>query len=153
MHLQADRAPVTAGRVLRTVRALAPDTQTEGETKVIAMAIYMTANDVLKLNWKKNPRPLRDRGGIYRIIDKRTGELLYVGQATSLGNRLAPSAHPIFDRSKHDVFILFEASHAERCKMEGRFIELLKPKLNKRNGTMPTPTQDDLREYFLRIFG
>ena len=117
------------------------------------MTIYMTAYDVLKLDWKKNPRPLRDRGGLYRITDKRTGELLYVGQATNIGQRLAPSVHPVFDRSKHDVFVLFEASDIERSKMEGRFIELLKPKLNRRNGTMPTLTQDEIREYYLRIFG
>jgi len=117
------------------------------------MTIYMTCSDVLSLNWQKNPRPLKGRCGLYRIIERATGELLYIGQATNLGTRLAPSVHHVYDRNKHDVFILFEESRSERCKMEGVFIQLLKPKLNKRNGTMPKPTQEEVREYYRRIFG
>jgi hypothetical protein len=116
--------------------------------------IYMTAQDVLELDWQMNPKPLRNRGGgMYRVVDRNTGDLLYIGQAADLSHRLTPSSHHVYDKSKHDVYILFEQNHNERCKMEGVFIQILKPKLNKRNGTMPKPSEEELREFHRRIFG
>lgn len=122
---------------------------TNGGKKII----YMTTQDVLELDWKFNPKPLRNRGGgIYRIVDRKTGELLYIGQASNLSNRLAPSVHHVFDRSKHDVHILFEQDYHERCKMEYDFIRIMKPKLNQRNGWMPGYTEKELHEQYKGIF-
>lgn len=117
------------------------------------MNIFWSEMDVLRLNWKKNPKPLRGRGGLYRIVERETGELLYVGQASNLGVRLAPSVHPIFDRGVHDVYVLFEADREERRQMEGLFIQLLRPSCNIRNGTMPKPPSKMTDEYYRQLFG
>lgn len=122
-------------------------------SEIVTGKVYWSAEEILALDWKKNPRPLRNRGGgMYRVVDKKTGKLLYVGQATNLSWRLAPSVHPVYRRELHDVYILFEQDHDMRCHMEGQFIRLLKPKRNKRNGTMPKPTDDMLRECYNRVF-
>lgn len=86
------------------------------------------------------------------IVVKGTNELIYIGQASSLSNRLAPSVHPIFDRKQHDVYILFEKSRKERRYMEGVFIQILKPPMNQRNGTMPSPSKALVTQYYRMIF-
>lgn len=116
------------------------------------MKLYMTAQEVLGLDWKKNPHGLRGRGGIYRIVERSTGKLLYVGQSDDVGHRLCPSCHHVYNKKIHDVYILFEGSADERAQMEGVFIQLLKPSKNRRNGTMPEPSQEQLRECYDRIF-
>lgn len=125
-------------------------TDTNGGSKIMD---YMTVQDVLNCNWQKNPRPLRNRGGVYRIVDRKTGNLLYIGQASNLGARLAPSVHHVYDKMQHDVFIVFEQDHNERCKMEYRFITIMQPKLNIRNGIKPVYSVEELREAHRRIFG
>jgi excinuclease UvrABC nuclease subunit len=116
--------------------------------------IYMTIQDVLNLDWQKNPKlPRSGKGGVYRIVDRSTGGLLYIGQATNLSHRLLPSVHHVYDRNKHDVYIVFEQDHNERCKMEYRLIQIMKPKLNIRNGTSPVYSEEELREAHRRIFG
>lgn len=116
------------------------------------MKMYLTAADVLSLDWKKNPVPLRDRAGVYRIHDRASGELLYVGHSSNLGARLSPSVHPVYRRDKHDVYILFVDDLKERGYMEGRFITLLKPPVNIRAGWRPK--MDDALEssYYDLIF-
>ena len=125
-------------------------TDTNGVKKIVDCR---TAQDVLNLNWQKNPRPLSKRSGVYRVVKQSTGELLYIGQATNLGDRLAPSNHHVYDKRQHDVFILFEQDHNERCKMEYNFIRIMKPKLNIRNGLAPTYTEEEMTEIYRSIFG
>lgn len=117
------------------------------------MNIFMTAQDVLELNWQKNPKPLRDRGGVYRIVERKTGNLLYIGQSSNLSTRLSPSIHHVYDKNKHDIYIVFEKDHNERCKMEYNFIRIMKPKRNKRNGLTPKYSEEELREVYRSIFG
>ena len=124
-------------------------TDTNGVKKIVECR---TAQDVLNLNWQKNPKPLKDRGGVYRIIERDTGDLLYIGQAVDLRNRLSAS-HPVYSKSGHDVYIVFEQDHNERCKMEYNFIRIMKPKLNKRNGFSPKYSEEELDEIYRSIFG
>ena len=123
------------------------------DTTTGAIKIYMNVHDILGLNWHKNPKPLRNRGGgVYRIVERSTGSLLYIGQASNLSNRLTPSNHHVYDKKKHDVYIVFEQDHNERCKMEYRFITIMKPKLNQRNGIAPIYSEEELREVHRNIF-
>lgn len=116
------------------------------------MKIFLTAKDVFSLDWQKNPAPLRDRGGVYMIREKGTDALLYIGQSGNLGNRLAPSVHPVYKREKHDVYVLFEGNRNERRYMECRFIELLHPLINIRRGLHTTAPEALTRQYYDAIF-
>jgi hypothetical protein len=112
-----------------------------------------TIQDVMSENWQMNPSRPRKRGGVYRIVERATGELLYIGQASDLSSRLTPSVHPVYRKSKHDVYIVFEQDKNERCKMEYRFITIMKPKLNKRNGWIPEYSETEMQEIYRSIFG
>lgn len=101
------------------------------------MIVYESKEQVLALPWQKNPISIKNKPGVYLVIDKCDGKLLYIGQASQLGSRLTPSIHPIFRREIHDVYILFEKDRNERRRMEWSFIQLLKPKLNIRSGLQP----------------
>jgi hypothetical protein len=115
--------------------------------------VYKSQEEILSLHWKKNPKPLRGRPGVYRIVEKLTGAILYIGQASYLGNRLSKSVHPVFNREFHDVYIIFENDRNERRRMEWSFIQLLKPKLNKKNGLAPADgIQEFADEQYKRIF-
>lgn len=117
------------------------------------MIIYRLKEDVLRLDWFKNPRPLRGRSGVYRIVDKISGELLYIGQASYLGSRLSPSTHPIYRKDIHDVYILFEDDRNERRRMEWSFIQLLKPILNIRSGFAPKDGKEEfVTEQYRQLF-
>jgi hypothetical protein len=116
------------------------------------MKIYNNIQDVLNENWRKNPRPLRDKGGVYRIVNRANGELLYIGQSANVGHRLTPSCHLVFRRDLHDVYVLFVEDTKERYYMEGRFVTLLKPRLNQRAGLRPRLSEDIKKVYYDQIF-
>lgn len=99
--------------------------------------------DVLSLDWKKNPTSIWYHAGVYMIVNKKTREILYIGQATNLGHRLRPSTHPVFKREKHDVYIIFESDRNERRNMEWAFIQLVKPSVNIRNGIAPNAGKEE----------
>lgn len=113
----------------------------------------MTRADVLKLGWKKNPRPLCGRAGVYYLSDKQTKEIIYIGQTKNLGSRLSPCNHPVYRRDKHDVYIIFEDDPQERGQMETRFIMMFRPRFNHNIGWQPTIAEQDVDAAYRKIFG
>ena len=117
------------------------------------MQTFFTAGEVIKLDWIKNPAKLRNKAGVYLVTDKASKKLLYIGQSNNLMMRMFPSIHPIYRRELHNLYVLFEPDIIERKRMECRFIELLKPAMNRRSGIRIKPTEELAQEYYDRIFG
>lgn len=116
------------------------------------MEAYNTIEEVLALPWKKNPSR-GNRGGVYRVVERETGNLLYIGQTSNLRHRLTPSQHPIYDRNIHDLYVLFIDNRDERGWMEYNFIGLLKPQNNIRQGQLHSHTSEDvLSAYYAKVF-
>ena len=113
------------------------------------MIVYKSKEEVLLLPWLKNPKPIKNISGAYVVIDKINKDILYVGQASDLGQRLCPSVHPLYNKELHDVFILFESDRNERRRMEWSFIQLLKPTMNIRSGLAP---KDGKVEFFTKQY-
>lgn len=113
---------------------------------------FRVADEILALPWVKNPAPLRDREGVYMIREKGTDVLLYIGQSVNVGMRLCPSVHPVYDRDRHDVYVLFTDGKQERRYMEERCIAILKPPVNIRAGLRPVMTDELKRAYYDIVF-
>jgi len=114
--------------------------------------MYSTAKQVLALNWVKNPTNLIAKSGVYRLVDKRTQKTLYIGKSTNLGHRFFRSCHKVYDKSKHDIYVVFEYDKAEIGRMEHRFIELLCPPLNIRRGQGGDYPTAELDKVYKNIF-
>lgn len=116
------------------------------------MKTFFSTNEILSLPWIINPKPLRDRAGVYYITLKGDSKVLYVGQTSNLGYRLAPSVHPVFRRIIHDVHVLFEPDQNERFYLEAASIRLLSPVINKRFGLSSQIPSRITDEYYHAIF-
>lgn len=147
-----ENVPVCAGRLSAHQFTSAMNAQAGRFCLGAGMKAFFTKEEVLALPWVKNPCGIRDKGAVYRIVEKQTGELLYIGQAANVGHRLCPSVHPIYRVELHDVYILFEQKKDERHYMESRFIEILKPSINIRRGIMPDMSFELKREYYNHVF-
>jgi hypothetical protein len=116
------------------------------------MKIFTTKEEVLALDWHKNPGSLRGKKGVYMITRREDDSLVYIGQSSNVGQRLCPSTHPVYRRELHHVYVLFVENDAERKYNEARFIQLLHPPVNERAGIMKID-QEMRREYYDYVFG
>jgi excinuclease UvrABC nuclease subunit len=102
------------------------------------MNLLLTEADVLALPWQKNPAHIWKKAGVYLIREKGTDALLYIGQSIKLSHRLFPATHPVYDREKHDLYVVFTQTEDERNYLESACISILHPALNRRNGRNPS---------------
>lgn len=104
----------------------------------------ITKEDLLAQDWIEiEPKAYIYSAGIYRLINRDTDEIIYVGRSTQIGARLLYKHHPVYMPSEHKVSVLF--MEPELLKdYEALVISLLNPPANRRNGNW---TQEGISRY------